>query len=196
MDGDRQAPIDSPWNKWLIEQAVTLTMDVLRDDLLRIFGADAYRALRSQGEARPSWFTASLGKALQETDCWLSLASANGKPNYQKAGDLVVPANPNLDGFLSEERYLDGPLATIAEIRQMAQQFGARPFTLNSLIRLRCAGNDGRALKTKVSDEASYCFTNYEGALRDIERQAKMAATLTEMARRLSSQNRDDLRDT
>jgi hypothetical protein len=194
MDGERQAPIDSPWNKWLIQQAVTLTVDVLRYDLLRLYGTDAYLALRPQGEARPDWFAAALGKALKEAECWLSRASTKAKSDYRRANDLVVPADPKLDGFLSEERYLDKPLAAALDIRKVAQDSGARPFTLNSLVRLRCAGEDCRALKTKVSDEASYFYRNYEAALRRPDQQIKMAATLTGVSRRLSTQNRDDLK--
>jgi hypothetical protein len=194
MDGERQSPIDSLWNKWLIEQAVALTMDVLRDDLLQLFGADAYLALRPQGQARPDWFAASLTKALRGTDCWLSRASTKDKRDYRRANDVVVPEDPKLDGFLSEERYLDRPFAAAPDVRKMAQDSRARPFTVNSLVRLRCAGEDCHSLKTKVSDQANYFYRNYEAALRQPDRQIKMAATLTDVSRRLSSQNRDDLK--
>jgi hypothetical protein len=46
MDGERQAPIDSPWNRWLVAQAVSLTMDVLRDDL--------FDPIRRRRVSRPS----------------------------------------------------------------------------------------------------------------------------------------------
>jgi hypothetical protein len=102
---------------------------------------------------------------------------------------------PALDGFLSDERYLHPRLSAVSEIREMAQQFGAQPFTVNSLIRLRYAGNNSSGLKTKPNKEANFCFSDYDHALRDVNRQVKMAAALTELSRRLSPKNRDDLRN-
>jgi hypothetical protein len=196
MDGERQAPIDSPWNRWLVRQAVILTMDILRDDLFQLFGADAYLALRSQGEARPDWFRTALAQELKSAACWPSRAVTKGKIEYRDAKKLVILENPILDGFLADERYLHPRLADVAEIRQMARQFGTLPFTVNSLIRLRCAGNDSSGLKTKLNNEADWHFTNYDNALRNVDRQARMAATFTELSKRLSPPNRDDLRHT
>jgi hypothetical protein len=196
MDSERQAPIDSPWNRWLVVQAVSLTMDVLRDDLFHLFGADAYLALRSQGEARPDWFRTALAQELKTTDCWPSRGAKRGKIEYREAKKIVIPKAPCLDGFLSDERHLHPRLTEASEIREMAQQFGIQPFTVNSLIRLRCAGNDSSGLKTKLNNEGNWCFTDYENALQDVDRQVRMAAALTELSKRLSTQNRDDLRNT
>jgi hypothetical protein len=196
MDGERQAPIDSPWNRWLVGQAVSLTMDVLRDDLFRLFGADAYLALRSQGEARPDWFRTALAQELKTAACWPSRTITKSKIEYRRANDIIIPEVPALDDFLSDERYLHPGLADVSEIREMVHEFGSRAFTVNSLVRLRCAGNDSSGLKTKLSHEANWCFKDYDDALRDVDRQVKMAAALTELSKRLSPQNRDDLRDT
>jgi hypothetical protein len=51
-------------------------------------------------------------------------------------------------------------------------------------------------LNTKLNNEADWHFTDFDDALRDVDRQVKMAAALTELSRRLSPQNRDDLRVT
>jgi hypothetical protein len=196
MDGERQAPIDTPWNRWLVRQAVSLTMDVLRDDLFQLFGADAYLALRSRGEARPDWFRKGLAQELKTASCWPSRVTTKGKIEFRSAKEIVNAEVPALDGFLPNERYLHPRLAGVSEIREMAQQFGTQPFTLNSLIRLRCAGNNSSDLNTKLNNEANWHFTGYDDALRDVDRQVKMATALTELSRRLSPQNRDDLRDT
>jgi hypothetical protein len=196
MDGERQAPIDSPWNRWLVEQAVSLTMDVLRDDLFQLFGADAYLALRSRGDARPDWFRTGLVQELKIVSCWPSRATTRGKIEYRSAKEIVSTEVPALDGFLSDKRYLHPRLADVSEIGEMAQQFGTQPFTVNSLIRLRCAGNNSSGLRTKLNKEANRYFADYDDALRDVDRQVKMAAALSDLSRRLSPQNRDDLRNT
>lgn len=128
MDGERQAPIDSPWNRWLVGQAVSLTRAVLRDDLFQLFGADAYLALRSRGEARPDWFRKGLAQELKTASCWPSRATTKGKIEYRSAKEIVSAEIPALDGFLSDKRYLHPRLAGVSEIREMAQQFETQPF--------------------------------------------------------------------
>jgi hypothetical protein len=198
MDGDRLAPIDSTWNNWLIAEAVKLTMELLKGDLLHLFGADAYLCLRPRGEARPSSFANALAAELRSTPCWPVRNGSSKTVDHRNANQIVVPITPALDSLLSDERYLDSRLFGVEQANALALECGAQRFTINSLIRLRCAGQDGTRLKTKPKpkEEANYWFTDHNTALRDMDRQVKMAKALTEVTRRLSVQNREDLRET
>jgi hypothetical protein len=118
-----------------------------------------------------------------------------GKIEYRTAGELVRVEVPALDGFLSDNRYLHPDLAGAPGIREMAHQFRIQPFTVNSLIRLRCAGHNSSSLQTKLNNEADLWYTRYDDMLRDVDQQVKMATALTELSKRLSPQNRADLRD-
>jgi hypothetical protein len=53
---------------------------------------------------------------------------------------MVVPG-----GLLGDERYLDPVLAGDKAVCRLAAASGAKSFSLSSLVRLRCAGKDGRA---------------------------------------------------
>lgn len=201
MDGERLAPIDSSFNRWLCSQAAVLTMDLLQDDLFRVFGADAYLALRADKPgARPDWFAHAISKSLGETACWPVRTTTNKKIDYRKASEIVVPVAPVLDRFLSDERYLNASLAGVQEVEALVLESGAKPFTVNSLIRLRCAGQDVKDLKTNINpkEEANYYFNEYDSALKSLDRQKAIATALSELSRgrRLSPQNRKDLRET
>ncbi len=79
----------------------------------------------------------------------------------------------------------------------LAFRNGAKCFTLNSLVRLRCAGADASKLSTKPTErEANYHFTDYATSLTEVDQQQKMAAALSGLFRRLSNQNRKDLKET
>jgi hypothetical protein len=61
---------------------------------------------------------------------------------------------------------------------------------------LRC-GAEGATLKTKISPGAAeYWYTDYPAALKDVDRQVRFALALERSKRRLSNQNREDLRNT
>jgi hypothetical protein len=155
MDGLRLAPADDEWNKWLISHAVSLTMDVLREELFRLFGADAYLALRTQREGRPlpkpSWFADGLLKELKDSACWPTRSANPRRPGYHTSRLTVVPAAPILDHLLPDEdveNYLHSLLAESNQATLMALESGADRFTLNSLVRLWCAGDNSDNLQT------------------------------------------------
>ena len=59
----------------------------------------------------------------------------------------------------------------------MALDAGAKEFTVQSAIRLRCAGEDGSKLTTRLGDAAGLCFTEFPDCLRSIELQEDFART-------------------
>ena len=195
LDNDRSNLLDNKWNEWLMDEAARLTVELLTSDWFDRFGPGALQALDRTYPAIPSRFIEEVERRLREQACWPTRATGSGR--YAKASQVVVVADPALDGFLSDSRYLDPTLIADPSARKLALTVGARSFTLSSLIRLRCAGADEKGLKTKLQKgEANWHFENYETALLDEARQAKMAAALTVFSRRLSQANRDDLRST
>lgn len=79
----------------------------------------------------------------------------------------------------------------------LATGSGAKRFTLNSLVRRRCAADDASDLETQLGeDEADLPFDNYESAMTSVATQASIAATLTRMRQRLTPANRQDLKGT
>ena len=146
MNVDRSQILDkdsSSWNAWLLECASDLTMELLTSDWLRRFGADAYLAVNprkipaSAGDA----YSSALKEQLSELECWPTrerLPDRGKGVVFSKAGDLVIPDSKELDGFLQNRRYLDQGLAERSGVLEMAKDFGAKSFGLNSLVRLRC----------------------------------------------------------
>ena len=79
----------------------------------------------------------------------------------------------------------------------MAKAFGAKPFGLSSLVRLRCADKDGKALATKLNEgDANFNYTNYTSSLRSVDRQGKFAQALDALSRKLTRDHKEDLRTT
>ena len=202
MNADRSQILDkasSSWNAWLLKCASELTMELLTSDWVRRFGADAYLAVN------PSRLTASVGDAygntlkeqLTELKCWPTRAKLPGRGKkviFSKAGELVIPEAKEFDGFLQDQRYLDQDLADRPGVYEMAKEFGARSFGLSSLVRLRCADKDGKALATKLNEkDANFHYTNYASSLRGIDRQVKFAQVLDSLSRKLTKDHKEDL---
>ena len=120
----------------------------------------------------------------------------SGELFFCTTSQFVIPDAEELDGFLEPKRYLDPRLAADERIQQAAMKFGARRFTINSLIRLRCAGKERQHLATRLdtSSEADRHFLNFPQRWANVERQKRFAHALDVFARKLSSQNREDLR--
>jgi hypothetical protein len=139
LDADRTSLLDSTWNEWLAEQAAQLTQDLLSEDWLRRYGADGYLALDGLWPASPGSFAAKISAHLREATCWPTqdFTSAN---TLAKASKIVIPDDPAFEGFLSHNRYLDRRLAESREAIDLTLRNEARRFTLNSFVRLRCAG--------------------------------------------------------
>jgi hypothetical protein len=187
---DRSALLECEWNTWLMAQAAELVVALLTNDWISRFGSSAFLAIRAMTEAKPAAFADALKEHLQEAACWPNLE--NGR---SKAADLVLPEESEFTGLLSASRYLRQDLAETPELRDLVKSCGAKPFTRDSLIRLRCAGKDPSALATKVAkDDADFHFTNYAASLAEPERQLAMGRALATV--RLSNENRRDLKGT
>lgn len=192
LDNDRSRLRDNSWNRWLIDQTAAFTIDLLKEDWFHRFGVDAFRALRLNDKATPSQFAKAVTRLLSEEECWPSRAV---KPSHVKASSLVLPEAPLLDGFLSESRYLHPALQASEDVRALAIESGAVRFTVSSLVRLRCAGENRNNLETRVKKgEADCYYASYERSLSDPDLQAKMGSALTALSRRISEGSRKDLR--
>lgn len=88
-------------------------------------------------------------------------------------------------------------MAEVPDLRELVRACGAKPFTRNSLIRLRCAGENPASLTTKVpKDDADIHFTRYSEVLADPQRQRDLGRAIGSVNRRLSNENRRDLKST
>jgi Domain of unknown function (DUF3883) len=191
LDADRTELLSNSWNEWLSSQAADLVADLLKGDWTSRFGIDAYIALLPNGAGIPENFAMGVRTHLQVRPCWLTQNN-----NWAEAPAVVVAASPELNGFLDPSRYLARQLSENKTIADLAQQCGAKAFTLNSLVRLRC-GPKNATLATKLNKtEADYHFENYAISASEVNRQHAMAATLTKLSRQLSNGNRKDLRMT
>lgn len=194
LDSNRSSLLDNSWNRWLIDQAAMLTVDLLKEDWFGRFGADSFKALIPNGPATPAQFADAIAKHLSEEACWPT-REVNPSERYTKVSSVVLPKDPLLDVFLSDSCYLDPVLQVDEGVRALATESGARRFTVSSLVRLRCTGANRDALKTKIEEgEADYHYPSYERAISVPALQAKMAKVLTVLSRRISKAGRADLR--
>jgi len=193
-------PSNSSWNEWLLNRAVDLTLELLVTDWYKKFGARAYLALAEVTKPEIMQYSTGVLKRLSESPCWPTRARKRGPSKavkFTSATDIVIPLSPEFNNFLSDQHYLDTPIADNEQLQHMCEEHGARIFGLNSLIRLRCAGLERGFLKTKLNDnEANYHYTEFPNVLNDGNLQLKFAAGLDRYSRRLSSTNRLDLHNT
>ena len=193
LDADRTELLSNGWNKWLSSQAADFVADLLTGDWASRFGCDAYMALLPIGASAPNDFANGVRAHLQEGPCWPTQATGS-KNAWAKASAIVVAAGDELNGFLDPSKYLARHLSENKTIAALAQQCGAKTFTLNSLVRLRSGPKDA-TLATKLTEsEANYHFQNYTVSASEVDRQRSMAAALTKLSRQLSNANRKDLR--
>ncbi|QYA04530.1 DUF3883 domain-containing protein [Rhizobium sp. B21/90] len=194
LNQDRSGLNDLQWNEWLIDQAVELVMDLLVSDWLMRYGADAFKILAGVGAAAPDRFATSLAKRLKEDACWPTRAKDNER--FAKAGAIVLPSDEIYASFLSDARYLDLTLSPDENLRKLAEKCGAKPFTVASLVRLRCAGENEKGLKTAIEKTANYYFNDYVKSMNKLDMQKRQASALSAFPRRLSKQMRFDLGNT
>lgn len=201
MDMDRSAILgDDQWNRWLLQCAAALTLDLLTSDWLNRFGAAAY--LVSWPNKIPPGnckaYRTAISKSLAGAECWPTRDVEKGRKRrtvFSRASGIVIPDAEELDDYLSQKCYLDPRLARDGRVQEMVMEFGARRFTINSLIRLRCAGKESVNLTTRLSKlEANCWYTNYPNDWADVERQNRFAHALDVFTRKLSRRNREDLR--
>ena len=61
---------------------------------------------------------------------------------------IPIPELREISGLLDPEKVVHEAVASDPTASQLALEYGAKIFTANSLVRLRCAGADGSGLKT------------------------------------------------
>jgi len=193
---------NSEWNKWLIEQAAAFAVDLLPRRLFAAFGAEAFLAC-DPGAADSSTVPAlgeEISRLLSSERCWPTQA-ATGRPKRPQnaiADSLAAPVSPALAEFtakeIDEQGLLHSSISARLDTRAIATAAGVKQFTVSSLIRLRCAGEDDQDLSTTLDEdeEASYCFESFPDELRDLTMQQRFAAALDQS--RLTQDHRKDLR--
>ena len=195
----------SRWNEWLIQQAAKFVIDLLPDDLFDTFGADGYAALDPDSEtsATVPELPALIRHLLRTEKCWPTQRTSGTRraATFAAADALSVPTSPALATFvadsrpgIAEDRVLHAQLVSSSDASRLAVVCGAKRFTLNSLIRLRCSTTDSAALQTKLdTDEANWSYPSPEG-LANLGRQDVFASTLDAEARNLRDTHKADLR--
>ncbi len=194
LNTDRGGINDHVWNDWLIDQAVKLTIDLLKVDWFGRCGADAFKALVGNGTASPDRFAAKIAERLAQDACWAT--QGKDEKHFASASQIVLPVEKEFTGSLSNKRYLDPALAGDKALCDLIADCGAKRFTVSSLVRLRCAGKDATGLATKVGDDADLHLTNYSRDLAGLDMQKRQAAALSAYPRRLTRQYKADLANT
>lgn len=206
MTEDRSNVVDpqnSTWNAWLLEEAARFAVRLLPERLTETYGVDAFTALDPRA-ARSSTVPAlrdEIRRLLSTERCWPTLAKRRGgRPVHASAGSIVVPDQPPLGDFLAKtiptQEVLEEHLAARPDIRLLAAECGAKTFTLGSLIRLRCAGDDSSGLATRLdaASEAVRVYTDFPADLQDLSLQHRFAVALDACRSVLKDSHKTDLR--
>ena len=207
MDGDRSQlvpPDNSPWNRWLLSTAAQMTIDLLKSHWFEAYGALAYLGLRQNSTPAIQTYLEGIQAHLKDDSCWPTCARtgrASRQPVFKNASKVVLPSNKIIEEFLTEIGGLgDGDtlherLAGNDRISSMLLEYRPLEFTINSLIRLRCAGADARDLvsKPKEDEEASYFYKSFPEVLKGTSLQVRFAKVLDTLGPRLMDQHKQDL---
>lgn len=200
MDMDRSQltdPENDNFNKWLLTTAAELTITLLVEDWYERFGFIVYHALTLINPPALSLYIDELNSKLKQAKCWATREKGKKSPYrtvFKLAQNLVIPESASLDGFLSSNQYLDEKIGADPILRKIAQDCGAKIFTTNSLVRLRCVGEDRTHLKTQMqSHEADYHYTDFNNQLTKESIQTKFAEAL-DLQQSLSLGNKEDIR--
>jgi len=197
-------PQNSDWNEWLIQEAAALAVRLLPQHLFAAFGPDAFLAFDSGavGASTVPALGEEIRRLLGSEPCWPTQATVgrSGRPKYATAGSVVVPVSPALaeltTAVIAAESLVHSGIAARQDTRVIASAAGAKEFTLNSLVRLHCAGQNAQNLETKLDEhrEASYFYTDFPDELRDLAVQQRFAAALDAARTELTPAQRRDLR--
>ena len=198
-------PQNSDWNEWLIQQAAAFAIGLLPQRLFAAFGPDAFLAFdpSAAGSSTVPALGEEIRRLLGSEPCWPTQATTGRakRPEYATAGSLVVPVSPALAELHSQHasprRISCTPISPRApDTRAIAIAVDAKVFTVGSLVRLRCAGENAQNLATRLDEaaEASYFFKNFPGALQDLAVQQRFAAALDACRAELTDAHKKDLR--
>ena len=200
MDADRSELVDpsnSDFNAWLLDVAVDLTLELLTSDWFYRFGSDAYRAVGDISHSTLPHYSESLKENLEKNSCWPSRKTSNGRKSFKDfspAQNLVIVTDPCLDNFLDDNNYLHPTINSSKSLRQLAKDYGAKEFTINSLIRLRCAGESSSNLQsTCKKNEACYYYNNFPDDWENLSKQKLCADALDKYRKHITQEHRNDL---
>ena len=192
------SPLSSSWNEWLIRELVELTVRLLTEDWYERFGAGAYLALEPKDRESSTQLIDSYANAVVEHlssgNVWPTRRRYRGKVKFAAASTLALPDKPEFDGFFEPENYLDTGVVTNARMVKFASDCGAVHFGPDSLIRLRCAGEDASSLRTRPQDKANWYFVDFDRRIRQLSIQIKFAEALEKT--RLTANHKVDVSDT
>lgn len=200
MDADRSQVVDpanSPFNAWLLRLACEMTLELLRTDWIYRFGMGVYRAVGEISRSALSTYSEAIANRLRNDACWPSRNTAKGKKTsiqFAPIRDLNVISRPSLDYFLDADQYLHPDMVATSALYQLSTQYGVKQFTVNALVRLRCAGEASNALQSILrADEANYHCTDFPDNWLDLSSQQRCAVALDDCHKQLSKDNRRDL---
>lgn len=207
MTEDRSQLIDpqnSGWNAWLIQESAAFAIRLLPGRLLATFGPEAFVAFDPQaaGSSTVPALSEEIDRLLRTEPCWPTRATTGRARRAVQApiGSLAVPVSPALADFtartLRPADLLHAGIAARPDTRAIATALGGKAFTVNSLVRLRSAGQhtQGLAIKFDETAEVSRYFTDFPGALRDLAVQQRFSAALDGCRADLSDDHKKDLR--
>jgi hypothetical protein len=191
LNVDRSEIVASDWNRWLAGEAALLAADLLTKDWIKSYGADAYLSMAGSLPPKRPWFMEGIASELSGRRCW----PTEKLGVFADAAELVVPVHPLLGGFLGKERDLRADLAASPKILEMATAAGAKQFTPNALVRLRCSTDpSGSSLLSKPKDgEARFHYPDYAGSMGSLALQVSFSKALDAVSKYLSAGNRTDL---
>ena len=200
MDADRSHIVDtanSAFNAWLLRIASEMTLELLRTDWVHRFGMGTYRAVGEIDRSALPAYSEAVEDGLKNEACWPSRVTAKGTKattQFAPIQDLILISEPTLDHFLDTDRYFHSDIINTSALYQLAAKYGAKQFTINSLVRLRCAGEKSDALQSTCKEgEACYYYTDFPDAWSDLSKQQRCAIALDDCRKRLSKENSRDL---
>ena len=203
MDNNRAnivSPLTSSWNQWLLQESAEFTVRLLTTDWYQRFGSGAYLAVNGResesGSDLIEAYADSVIDCLRNDEIWASSGRNRRKVTFVSADALVLPIKPEFDGFFDPKDYLDKKLARNEPVIRLSLDCGAQYFGPDSLVRLRCAGEDASMLCTQPNDndQGDWFFDDFDLLIRDLPMQVKFAQALDKI--RLTANHRADLLDT
>ncbi|MGC5015129.1 hypothetical protein ACLQ2R_30575 [Streptosporangium sp. DT93] len=206
MTEDRSQLVDpqnSDWNAWLLQQSAAFAVRLLPERLFAEFGAEAFLAFNPQSadSSTVPVLSEEIDRLLRNEPCWPTQATTGRakRPVCTTVGSLAIPVSPALATFaadtLDAEGLLHSSFASRPDAQAMATKLGGKAFTVNSLVRLRCAGASARELATKVdtATEVALYYPGFPDALHDLPRQQRFAAALDACRTELNASHKKDL---
>jgi hypothetical protein len=198
-------PQNSDWNTWLIQEAAAFAITLLPQRLFSAFGPDAYLAFdphASSSSTAPA-LGEEISRLLRSESCWPTQATTGRakRPLLALASSLTVSPTPALADFtasrLVARKLLHPDIAARSDTRAIALAVGGKAFTVGSLIRFRCAGENAQDLVTKLdgTTEASWFFTHFPDELHALKVQKQFGDALDACRNELTAGHRKDLRN-